>query len=306
MIDYQKTIAGSVSLSGKGLHTGEKVTLTLNPAKSNHGIQFQRLDLPREPIIPADLDFVVNTTRSTTLQKDAANIQTVEHVLSALSGMGIDNALLTLVGPETPALDGSSLGFAEAIKKVGIQEQDEPRRFIQINQPISYNDEKTGSYIEIQPSDRLEIEVELDLSNISKNNLKAHFSSKTDYHSEISGARTFCFLHELDALISNNLIKGGDLSNAVVLANQTKIQKHPELALKAGFDTNQILTPNLISNNPLRFTNEPARHKILDLMGDLALLGKHIQGKIKAFKPGHTTNFAFAKIIRQLYDLRNL
>lgn len=298
----QTTIQNPVSVHGVGLHTGKNVTLTFKPAEINHGFRFQRIDLPEQPVIPADVKLVYSTNRGTTLKSGEAQVSTVEHVLSALVGMGLDNVLLEIDGPEMPIMDGTSQPFVEAIQKAGKQELDAPREFFEVTEPISYKDEVTGTELLALPADQFEATVLIDFNSSVLGQQFASLNSVSDYATEIAPCRTFVFLHELEKLLDMGLIKGGALDNAIVIADRKMAQDDLEtLAQKLGKPDLKIDPEGGVLNTiKLHFQNEPARHKLLDVIGDLSLIGKPIRGKIVATKPGHTANIEFAKILKKV------
>jgi len=300
MAEKQKTIENSISITGNGLHTGQKGTMTFYPAVAGHGIKFRRSDINRKPIINAVIENVVGTARGTTIGENGANVFTIEHVLAAFRGMGIDNVLIDVDMEEIPIKDGSSRFFTEAIKKAGIVELDKDREFIVIDETLEYNNPEKKIKIKIEPSDKFELSVDIDYETKVLGKQNATLSSIDKFEEEISKCRTFVFLHELEFLLSNNLIKGGDLASAIVFVNRKIPQDELDRLAKAFNKPNVTVKKEGILNNlELHYTNEPARHKLLDLIGDLALLGKPIKGKITAERPGHQTNTDFAKIIRK-------
>lgn len=305
----QSTIQNPVSVHGVGLHTGKDVTLTFKPAEANHGYRFQRIDLPEQPVIPADVKLVYSTNRGTTLKSGDAQVSTVEHVLSALVGMDIDNVLMEIDGPEMPIMDGTSQHFVEAIGKAGKQELDAPREFFEVTEPISYKDEVTGTELLVLPSDQFEATVMIDFNSSVLGQQFASLHHISDYAKEIAPCRTFVFLHELEKLLDMGLIKGGALDNAIVIADRKMAQDDlGNLAKKLGRPDLKIDSEGGVLNTiKLHFQNEPARHKLLDVIGDLSLIGKPIRGKIVATKPGHTANIEFAKILKKaLIEKRRL
>ncbi len=295
----QRTISKSVTITGSGLHTGQEGHMTFNPAPENHGIKFRRIDLEDHPIIEADVEHVVSTDRGTTIAKNGAMVFTIEHVLAAFMGLGIDNALVDLDIEEIPIKDGSSRFFVEAIKEAGIVEQNAPRTYIEIREPVSFEIPEKQIRIMAEPADSFSAEVTIDFETKVLGEQKATLNGIEDFVEEISPCRTFVFLHELEFLLSNNLIKGGDLSNAIVFVNRAVSQKELDrLADLFNKPRIKVKKEGILNNLDLYFENEPARHKLLDVIGDLALLGKPIKGHIKAFRPGHQTNTTFAKIIK--------
>lgn len=298
----QKTIKSSIELEGIGLHTGVKASIKLVPTEGNHGIKFKRTDLPGHPIVDADVQYVISTNRSTTLRKGDAQVSTVEHILSACVGMGVDNMMIEITGPEVPIMDGSAKDFVEAIEKVGVEELKQDKEVLIIDETISFKDPDTGSELVAIASDSFQITAMIDFDSSVLNKQYAKLSSIDVYKDQIASARTFVFVRELEKLIDQNLIKGGDLDNAVVIADKPMDKKDLDrLAKKLNKPTMEILSEGYLNTTKLNFINEPARHKLLDVLGDLALIGCSIQGKILATKPGHKTNVEFAKILKKHY-----
>lgn len=290
-------------MKGIGLHTGKEVTLTFNPANVNHGVKFQRTDLEDQPIINADVNRVVSTTRGTTIETGKAQVATVEHVLSAIFGMQIDNVLIELDGPEVPIMDGSAAPFVEALKKGGIEEQDQDREYFEVLEPISYKDEETGTELLLLPSEHFEVTTMIDFNSPVLGQQYAKLENLADYESEIAPCRTFVFLHELEQLFQQNLIKGGDLDNAIVIVDRVMNQEElDDLAKKLGKPSVKVEQQGILNTLKLHFNNEPARHKLLDVIGDLGLLGKPIKGKILATKPGHKANIEITKILKKRFQ----
>lgn len=297
----QKTIQKEVSLSGTGLHTGVSATITLKPAPEKHGIKFQRIDLEGKPFVTADVGKVTTTLRSTTIQQGKASVTTVEHVMSALAGLNIDNILIELDGPEVPILDGSAKGYVEAILEAGVEEQNEEREYFILEEPVVYKDEETGTEIMALPHDSFESIVMIDFNSPVLGQQYMDYNEQTDYVKEISACRTFVFLRELEVLADKDLIKGGSLDNAVIIADKAMEQdKLDELAKKLGHETIGKSGVGII-NTDLYYKNEPARHKMLDLLGDMYLLGKPVKAKIVATKPGHKANTEFTKLLKDQY-----
>ncbi len=297
----QTTLKSNLSIEGVGLHTGKHTTLTLIPALANHGIKFKRTDGEKPAIIVADCNKVVATNRGTVLQQGEATVSTVEHLLSALVGCGVDNVLIEINGEEVPIMDGSAAPFVAAIKSVGVGELEVEAEIFVVDSPIYYTDEATGAEFIALPSKYYEVTSVIDFNSEVVGQQTASLNV-IDYEKEIAAARTFVFLHEINTLIEQNLIKGGDLDNAIVVVN--KVPSDEELAnLAAKLNKPNILVEKegYLNTTSLRYTNELARHKVLDIIGDLALVGKRIQGKIIATKPGHTGNIAFAKILKAAY-----
>ncbi|MCF6332052.1 MAG: bifunctional UDP-3-O-[3-hydroxymyristoyl] N-acetylglucosamine deacetylase/3-hydroxyacyl-ACP dehydratase [Draconibacterium sp.] len=303
MVVRQKTLANSFIIEGRGLHTGVDVTMNFLPAPENHGFKFKRVDLENEPIIEADVNLVIDTSRGTLLEKDGARIGTIEHALAALIGMDLDNVLIEVDNEEAPILDGSSKYFVEAIEKAGIVEQGAEREYFEIREKIQINDEKSGAEIIALPDDDYRLNVMISFKSNVLNNQFATLKSISEFKDEIANCRTFVFLHELEFLLNNNLIKGGDLNNAIVIVDKEISRKELDrLADLFAHDRVEVKPKQGIFNNvDLHFDNECARHKLLDIVGDLALCGKHIKGRIIATKPGHGPNTIFAKALKKAY-----
>ncbi len=305
----QSTIQNPVSVHGVGLHTGKNVTLTFKPAAPNHGFRFQRVDLPDQPVIPADVKLVISTNRSTTLKSGEAQVSTVEHVLSALTGLHYDNVLLEIDGPEMPIMDGTSMPFVNALLSAGREMSDVDRDYFVVTEPIAYKDEVTGTELLALPADQFEATVMIDFNSLVLGQQFASLSSLDDYVEAIAPCRTFVFLHELEKLLDMGLSKGGDLNNAIVIADRKMEQDELDaLSQKMGKPGGvQVNEAGVLNTVKLHFPNEPARHKLLDVIGDLALIGKPIKGKIVATKPGHTANIEFAKLLKKhLMEKRRL
>ncbi|WP_163410908.1 bifunctional UDP-3-O-[3-hydroxymyristoyl] N-acetylglucosamine deacetylase/3-hydroxyacyl-ACP dehydratase [Flavobacterium ajazii] len=300
----QKTIKNEISLTGVGLHTGKEVTMTFKPAPINNGFTFVRIDLQGQPVIEADANYVVNTQRGTNLEKLGVKIQTPEHVLAALVGCDLDNVIIELNASELPIMDGSSKYFVEAIEKAGIEEQDAKRNVYVVKEVISFTDEATGSEILVMPSDDYQVTTMVDFGTKVLGTQNATLKSITDFKDEISNSRTFSFLHELESLLEHGLIKGGDLNNAIVYVDK-EISDSTMESLKKAFGKDEIsVKPNgVLDNLTLHYPNEAARHKLLDVIGDLSLIGVRIQGKIIANKPGHYVNTQFAKKLAKIIKI---
>ena len=298
--DKQHTLSESVSISGTGLHTGVLVDMTLQPANPGFGIQFQRVDLPNQPLIKADCDLVTDTSRGTTLQVGDAKVSTVEHILAALVGLGVDNLLIELNGPEIPIMDGSSAPFIEAIEKVGVLEQDAAKAWYSIDENIFHYDEDKRVEMVALPALDYQITTLIDFNSPVLGTQHAALKTIKDFKSEISPCRTFCFLHELETLLEHDLIKGGDINNAIVVVDKP-VTKEEMTRLAEVFkrDKIEVKSEGYLNNLELRFPNEPARHKLLDVIGDLALIGYQIKARIIANRPGHSSNVEFAKKIKQ-------
>ncbi|AEW84907.1 bifunctional UDP-3-O-[3-hydroxymyristoyl] N-acetylglucosamine deacetylase/3-hydroxyacyl-ACP dehydratase [Flavobacterium columnare] len=297
----QKTIQSEITLKGVGLHTGKEVTMTFKPAPINNGFTFIRVDLEGQPIIEADANYVVNTQRGTNLEKLGVMIQTPEHVLAALVGCDLDNVIIELNASELPIMDGSSKHFVEAIEKVGLVDQDAERDVYVVKEVISYLDESTGSEITVIPSDEYSVTTMVDFGTKVLGTQNASMKSISEFKSEIASCRTFSFLHELEMLLEHGLIKGGDLNNAIVYVDK-ELSNETMDKLRVAFGKDEIsITPNgVLDNLTLHYPNEAARHKLLDVVGDLALIGTKIKGKIIANKPGHFVNTQFAKKIAKI------
>jgi UDP-3-O-[3-hydroxymyristoyl] N-acetylglucosamine deacetylase/3-hydroxyacyl-[acyl-carrier-protein] dehydratase len=298
--DKQHTLAAIVSISGTGLHTGINVDMTLKPANPGFGFQFQRVDLPGMPIVKADCDLVTDTSRGTTLELGDAKVSTVEHILAALVGLGVDNCLIEVNGPEIPIIDGSSEPFVKIIESIGVIEQDAAKAWYSIDTNITYYDENNRVEITALPSLEYKITTLIDFNSPVLGTQHATLKSMKDFKSEIAPCRTFCFLHELEALLDNNLIKGGDINNAIVVVDKPiTFQEMGRLAKAFGKERMEVKSEGYLNNLELRFPNEPARHKLLDIIGDLALSGYALKGHIIANRPGHSSNVAFAKKLKQ-------
>ena len=292
----QQTILKSVSLKGVGIHSGNEVNLTFKPAEDNFGYAFCRMDMPDKPIIEADINYVVNTKRGTTLEKNGIVIQTSEHVLAALVGLEIDNVLIELDATEPPIMDGSSKFFVEALIKAGIKEQSEDRAEYIVKDVISYYDEDSGSDITVIASKFYEVTTMVDFGTKILGTQNATMKKLSQFKTDFADARTFSFLHEIEMLLDNGLIKGGDMNNAIVYVDK-ELSEETMLKLKKVFNTNKLSVQSngILDNLTLHYPNEAARHKLLDVIGDLALIGTRIKGKVIANKPGHYVNTMFAK-----------
>lgn len=300
----QKTIQESVSLTGVGLHTGKDVTMTFSPAPVNSGFSFKRLDLEGTPIIEADATFVTNTQRGTCLEKNGVVIQTSEHVLAALVGMDLDNVMIELTASEPPIMDGSSKFFVEALENAGVAEQDEFREEYVITEVVSYIDENSGSEIIIMPAKEYQVTTMVDFGTKVLGTQNATLNTISDFKEDISDSRTFSFLHEIEMLLEHGLIKGGDLNNAIVYVDKELSSETME-KLKVAFkkDTIAVKPNGILDNLTLHHPNEAARHKLLDVIGDLALVGIRLKGKVIANKPGHFINTQFAKKMSKMIKI---
>ncbi|GAA0720538.1 bifunctional UDP-3-O-[3-hydroxymyristoyl] N-acetylglucosamine deacetylase/3-hydroxyacyl-ACP dehydratase [Aquimarina litoralis] len=304
VVNKQRTIQKEVELKGVGLHTGKEVTLTFKPAPENHGYAFCRVDLEGSPIIEADANYVVNTQRGTNLEKNGVSIQTSEHVLAACVGLEIDNLLIELNASEPPIMDGSSKFFIKALEEAGIVEQEVERDEYVVKDVISYTDEESGSEIIVMPSDEYQVTTMVDFGTKVLGTQNASLKHISDFKEEIADARTFSFLHELEMLLEHGLIKGGDLNNAIVYVDK-ELSPNTMEKLKVAFGKESIaIKPNgILDNLTLHYPNEAARHKLLDVIGDLALIGTRIKGKIIANKPGHYVNTQFAKKLAKIIKI---
>ncbi|PUZ29777.1 UDP-3-O-[3-hydroxymyristoyl] N-acetylglucosamine deacetylase [Chitinophaga parva] len=295
----QHTLNEPISFSGVGLHSGKQVNITLKPAIPGFGIRFQRVDLPDQPTVKADVDYVVDTSRNTTLEHNGARVSTIEHLMAALVGTGVDNCLVEIDGPEVPIMDGSALPFVEVILKVGTQDQDAKKIYYSIDQNISYYDEEKKVEMVAMPSVDYRVTTLIDFNSPVLGTQHANLKGMQDFIGEIAPCRTFVFLHELEYLLKNNLIKGGDINNAIVVVDRKMTDA--ELApLAKAFNRTEIAVQRegILNNVSLRFPNEPARHKLLDVIGDLALVGFPINAHVIANRPGHASNVEFARKIK--------
>ena len=299
-VDKQHTLADAIEISGTGLHTGINVDMVLKPAKPGFGIQFQRIDLNGTLPIKADCDLVTDTSRGTTLEKGEVKVSTVEHLLAALVGTGVDNCLIELNGPEIPIIDGSSKPFTDKIEKCGVTEQEAAKIWYTLDTNITFFDEKKNVEMTALPARHYEITTLIDFNSPVLGTQHAGLKNMKEFNKEIAPCRTFCFLHELEMLLENNLIKGGDINNAIVVVDKKlNSEEMDRLAQAFGREKVEVMNEGYLNNLSLRFPNEPARHKLLDVVGDLALIGYPIKAQIIANRPGHSTNVEFAKKIKQ-------
>ncbi len=303
-MEKQRTVREAVKLSGVGLHTGENTELKIHPAPSEHGYKFQRVDLEGKPIIPADVDHVVGTERGTTLGLNGAKVYTTEHVLAALYGMQVDNALIEIDGPEVPILDGSADAFVKALEAVGYEELEQEREYFVLRENITYEDPDKDIEMLAVPSEEFRITVMVDYHSPVLGTQHASMYNIEEFKDEIASCRTFVFLSELEKLAESGLIKGGDLDNAIVMVEREVSQNYlKELAHKLGRDEKleevKVKGIGILNNSELLYQNEPARHKLLDIVGDLALMGRPVKGHILAARPGHAGNVEFAKLLRE-------
>lgn len=298
----QNTLKNSIHLEGVGVHTGQPTKITIQPAAANHGLKFKRTDVEKPVIIPATPDYVISTIRSTTIGKNDVTISTIEHLLAALVGSSVDNALIEVEGGEIPIMDGSSKLFNEAIQNVGIEEQEIDNDYLIIESAFSFKDEATDTEYILSPSDEYSLTALIDFDSPVLGQQYAQLDRITDFNKTIASARTFAFLHEVEHLLDNGLIKGGDLDNAVVVVDKELSEVDIKRLTDKTGKTNIAVQKGILNTTALRFNNEPARHKLLDVIGDLALVGKRIKGKIIASKPGHTANIALAKHLKSMYN----
>lgn len=296
----QRTLSSSFTLKGKGLHTGLELVVTFNPAPVNHGYKIKRVDVEGQPVIDAIAENVVETTRGTVLGANDVKCSTVEHAFAALYAFGIDNVLVEVNGPEFPILDGSATPYVNKLKEIGVVEQEADKEWLIVSEPIEYTDEATGSHVAILPADDFALSVTIDFNSQLMPIQTATLRDINDFETEISSARTFVFVREIEILLSLGLIKGGDLDNAVVIyereTTQENMDKLCKLTKAEWHDAKEL---GYIQHKPLVWENEPARHKLLDLIGDLSLVGQPIKGHIVATKPGHTINNKFARLLKK-------
>lgn len=298
MTERQKTIRQDVSISGTGLHTGQKGTLTFHPADINYGIKFRRIDIEGAPVVDAKVENVVDTSRGTTIAQNGVRVYTVEHILASLRGAGIDNVMIDIDCEEPPIQDGSAKNMIEALKSAGIVEQDAEREYLRLKKTVTYFHPKIGCEIVIEPADDFRMEVSVDYNSKVLKPQTAVLNSMSDFEKEIAPCRTFVFFQELEMLLKHNLIKGGDLSTAIVFVeNFVGEEELQRVAKLFNMESVGVHEGGILNNTTLHFENEPSRHKLLDLIGDMALLVKPILGHVKAFKPGHLANTEFAKLV---------
>ena len=303
MSEKQRTLKGVVKLNGIGLHTGVVANLEIHPAPANHGYKFQRIDLEGQPVIKADVDHVVSTERGTTLEQNNARVHTTEHVLAAIYGCQVDNALITVDGPEIPIMDGSALKFVEAIEAIGYEEQEAERIYFELTENIPWEDEENGIEFLAIPDVNYRLTVMVDYQSPALGTQHASMYHIGEFNKEIAKCRTFVFLRELEYLAKNDLIKGGDLDNAIVMVerqtiSQDELTKLAKLLGKEDLEVN-VDGIGVLNSTKLQYENEPARHKLLDIVGDLALIGRPIKAHILAARPGHSGNVRFAKVLKE-------
>jgi len=307
MINFQRTINEEGNIEGIGLHTGKKSKLKFVPAVINHGIKFQRIDLDGMPIIDADVDNVIAVERGTTIKQNDATVSTVEHLLASIVGLQIDNILVQIDGEEIPILDGSSKYFINCLEKCGLKTQDAARKYIEISEKLTYNDEENNVEISIYPHNNYRITSMVDYNSEILGSQHYTLNQISNFKKDISDARTFCFLHEIEDLFKKNLIKGGDLDNAIVIVDKVIDEKKlKDISKLLGKKNIKVDKQGILNNIKLKYNNEPARHKLLDIVGDLALVGRPIKGHIIAARPGHKSNIEFAKILKNFIKKRNI
>lgn len=293
-------------MTGTGLHTGQHGTLTFKPASAGHGVVFCRIDKPEKPLLRAHVNNVVDTARGTTIGVDGVRIYTIEHVMASLTGLGIDNVLIELDMEETPIRDGSARYFVEALIEAGIEVQHEPRPYLIIDKELRIENQEKGFWLSVSPADDYTVDVTIDYGTQVLNVQEAYLNNLNDFATQVAPCRTFVFLHELEFLLNNNLIKGGDLSNAIVFVNrrvsQDELDRLADLFKKPKV---RVKDEGILNNLELHFPNEPARHKLLDVVGDLSLLGIRIKGHVKAYRPGHYANTEFTRMLYNHYFNRN-
>jgi len=308
MLIHQRTIQKETSLCGTGLHTGEKCTITFKPAPANYGYRFVRTDVENSPEIPALIDNVVDVLRGTTIAVNGVKVQTTEHVLGALYGLQIDNCRIELNAPEPPVMDGSSRPFADALLEAGFQEQDEPKNYLVIDETIEYHDAANSVDIVALPLDNFRVTVMVDYKNPALGSQHSGlFDLDKEFLNEFSSSRTFCFLSEVAGLANQGIIKGGDIDNAIVIIDkEMQAEELQALGNKLGKENLCLGENGILNNRELRFTNEPARHKLLDLLGDIALLGMPLRAQVLAARPGHASNVAFVRQLKKYADRNKL
>lgn len=298
MVEKQHTIAKSVSISGTGLHTGQRGTLTFHPADADYGIKFRRIDVSGQPIIDARVENVVDTSRGTTIAQNGVKVYTVEHIMASLRGLNIDNVLIDIDCEEPPIQDGSASTMVKALNEAGVMEQNAERKYLKINKKIVYTHPRVGCEMIVEPADTFSVDVKVDYMSQVLNVQEAHMNDISEFEKEFAPCRTFVFFQELEALLNNNLIKGGDLSNAIVFVEKYVSEEDLKRVAKLFHkETVGVHEGGILNNTTLYFENEPARHKLLDLVGDLTLIGMPIIGKVTAYKPGHFANTEFVKQI---------
>ena len=303
----QRTLAASFSLKGKGLHTGLEIEITFNPAPENHGYKIKRVDMEGQPTIDALAENVASTDRGTVLSKNGVTVGTIEHAMAALYAFEIDNCLIEVNAPEFPILDGSSRFFAEAIQRVGIVEQGAPKDFYIVKHKIEVKDEESGASVVILPDDKFSANVLISFNSPVLSNQFATLNDLSEFPTEIAASRTFVFVREVEMLLQHNLIKGGDLDNAIVIYDQKLPQESlDKLADMMNLPHKQLQELGYVNNEPLMFDNEPARHKLIDVIGDLALIGRPIRGRVIATRPGHKINNQLARLIRKDIKINNI
>lgn len=298
--EFQHTLASPISVTGVGIHTGQTVEICLTPSAPNSGIVFQRVDLPGKPIVKADVDNVIDTTRSTTIEAAGARVSTIEHLMAALVGSGVDNVLIEINGPEVPILDGSAAPFVETIDKVGIQQQGAPKIYYTLHHNISFVDEDKKVEMVAMPYSEYRINTLIDFNSPVLGTQHASIKHLSEFKEQIAPCRTFSFFHEIEYLLDQNLIKGGDINNAIVVVDKPVTDAQVARIAKVFHKENvKVSEGGILNNLELRYPNEPARHKLLDVIGDLALVGFPFKAHIIASRPGHSSNIEFARKIKE-------
>lgn len=291
----QQTLREEINFCGKGLHTGLQVTMCVKPAPANHGITFRRIDLEGTPAIPALGNYVTDTSRGTTIELNGVKVSTIEHIMSALWSLGVDNAEIDINAPEVPIMDGSAKEYAAEIERVGLEEQEADREYYKVTEEVSFSIPEKGVEVRLLPADKWDVDVAVDYNSKVLGKQNAHFAEGDNYRAEVAPCRTFVFLHEIMFLFNANLIKGGDVDNAIVVVEHP-VTDEEVARLSALFNKSDIkVSGGYLNNLKLRFENEIARHKMLDILGDLALLGRRIEGKVIATRPGHLANTELVK-----------
>ena len=299
MSNKQRTIAEEISFSGKGLHTGELVTMRVCPAEADRGIVFRRIDLKGSPEVAALAHNVSDTSRGTTIKDGKAKVSTIEHIVSALWTMGIDNALIEIDAPETPIMDGSAKAYAAEIERVGTVEQDVPRHYFEVEEEVVFEIPKKGVKIRITPAEEYSVDVTVDYNSSVVGVQQSHYDLSVDYSKEIAPCRTFVFLHEIEILLKLGLIKGGSVESAMVVVEKPISESTRKTICKTFGREDIEVEKGYLTHAPLRFENEIARHKLLDILGDLALLGRRIKGRVEALRPGHYANTQMAQLLEK-------
>ena len=302
-MEKQRTIKDSFRLSGKGLHTGLDLTVEFCPAPENYGYKIQRIDVEGQPLIEVLAENVTETQRSTVLSNGSEHVSTIEHGLAALYALGVDNCHIKVNGPEFPILEGSAQLYIENILRVGIVEQEAEKEYLAVKDPIEYRDEKSGSVLRIEPAEEFSVSVVVSFDGSSISDQRAELEHMSDFTTEIAAARTFVFVRDIEPLLAAGLIKGGDLDNAIVLYEREMSQERfDRIADAMNIPRMDAKRLGYINHRPLVWDNEPARHKLLDIIGDLSLVGKPLKGRVTAYRPGHRVNNQLARMVRKAQD----